>query len=149
MTLTIAFYKGRADDPWGRVKDWAIRKATGGKYSHAELIEGRADLGAQARCLSASSRDGGVREKTIHLTPGHWDLVEMPIDPAEAADFIRQRIGMRYDWRGVFLSQVLAFGGHSKRRWFCSEIIAAALNMERPNRISPQMLFDILAYTSH
>ena len=144
MTLTLAFYKGR-----GGWADWAVRQATNGRYSHVELIEGRADLGQEARCLSSSPRDGGVRERLVLLDPTHWDLVEMNTDPARAARYIRTRIGCGYDWTGILLSHVLAFGGHDKSRWFCSEIIAAALGLDQPNRISPQMLFDILTWQDH
>ena len=144
--ITLAFYKGRADDPWHRLQDAAIRLATRGQYSHVELISGSAEHGEAALCLSSSARDGGVRAKRIALKPESWDLVELRIDQAGPAQFIQSRIGARYDYAGVLLSQVLAFGGHDKARWFCSEIIAAALGLPNPQRLSPQLLFDVVTW---
>jgi hypothetical protein len=144
--ITLAFYKGRSSQRWQRIQDAAIRRMTGGQYSHVELIEGRAVLGEVALCLSSSGRDGGVREKEILLKPDSWDLMLLDVDPSGPAEFIRARIGARYDYTGIVLSQVFALGGHSKVNWFCSEIIGRALGLLSSQRISPQMLFDVVAW---
>lgn len=142
--MTLAFYKGRGASLWQRVQDKAIRFATGGKYSHVELIAGTALHGKIAQCLSSSGRDGGVRSKRILLKPESWDLIELQIDPDRPAQFIRDRIGAPYDYKGILLSQVLALGRHDESRWFCSEICAAALSIPSPQRVSPQFLFELL-----
>jgi len=144
--VTLAFYKGRASDPWHRAQDAAIRLATRGTYSHVELIPGSITLGDTATCLSASGRDGGVRSKRILLKPTSWDLVPLDIAHKPAAQFILARIGARYDYKGILLSQLVALGRHSETRWFCSEIVAAALGIKNPHRVSPQMLFDIVLW---
>jgi len=144
--ITLAFYKGRASNPWHRFQDGVIRRVTGGVYSHVELIAGSASLGAEHLCLSASGRDGGVRAKVLTLKPAHWDLVELINPQSSAVRFIRDRIGARYDYRGLILSQVFALGRHSADRWFCSEICAAALGLPNPQRLSPQMLFDVVTW---
>ena len=142
--ITLAFYKGSGRTRWERLKDSAIRFATCGIYSHVELIEGAPELGQLALCYSSSSRDGGVRAKWIPLDPGRWDLVHLPIDSGLAVDFIQQRIGAKYDYLGILLSHVLAASSHDKQRWFCSEICAAAIGFDQPNRFSPQLLFDLV-----
>ena len=144
MTVTLAFYKGRGKTRSHRFQDAVIRLRTGGKYSHVELIAGHADLDAHALCLSASGRDDGVREKRIFLKSESWDLVQIDIDPAGPVDFIKQRIGARYDYTGLLLSQALSLGIHEDLLWFCSEIVAAALGLPKPERFSPQFLFDVL-----
>lgn len=147
MAVTLAFYKGTALSRWHRLQDRAIRLATRGRYSHVELI-GRTVLhGAFARCLSSSGRDGGVRAKHILLRPESWDLVELRIEPLEPVNFICTRIGAGYDYTGLLFSQVLALGRHDETRWFCSEIIAASLGLPNPQRVSPQLLFDIVTWT--
>lgn len=146
MTLTLAFYKGRSDRLWHRMQDAAIRWATRGRYSHVELIAGSAQHGEIAQCLSSSGRDGGVRSKRILLKPDSWYLVELQIDPAKPTQFIRDRIGAQYDYKGILLSQVLALGRHDEPRWFCSEICAAALDLPNPQRVSPQFLFDVVTW---
>lgn len=144
--ITLAFYKGLATDPWHRLPDVGIRFATRGRYSHVEFIAGAADFGQPLECLSSSGRDGGVRSKVMVLPPAHWDLVQLAIDADGPADFIRTRIGARYDYTGLLLSHVLAFGRHDEDRWFCSEIIAAALGLPNPQRLSPQLLFDVVIW---
>lgn len=144
--ITLAFYKGLATDPWHRLQDAGIRFATRGKYSHVEFIAGAADFGQPLECLSSSGRDGGVRPKVMVLKPAHWDLVRLAIDADGPADFIRSRIGAGYDYTGLLLSHVLAFGRHDEDRWFCSEIIAAALGLSNPQRLSPQLLFDVVTW---
>jgi hypothetical protein len=144
--ITLAFYKGRGKTRWQRLQDAAIRLATRGRYSHVELIAGNALHGDIAQCLSSSGRDGGVRAKRILLKPESWDLVELRIDHAKPARFIRDRIGAQYDYKGILLSQVLALGRHDESRWFCSEICAAALDLPNPQRVSPQFLFDVVTW---
>lgn len=144
--ITLAFYKGRGTSFWHRVQDALIRFATRSDYSHVELIEGPAEHGAEAVCLSSSGRDGGVRVKPILLKPESWDLVEMPDQPAEIGQFIRDRVGARYDYVGIVLSQILSLGRHSPDKWFCSEICAAALGMPNAQRMSPQALYDVVGW---
>ncbi|WP_052265148.1 hypothetical protein [Ruegeria sp. ANG-R] len=144
--ITLAFYKGRSADFWSRATDAVIRAATRGRYSHVEFIPGPVELGSEYVCLSSSGRDGGVREKMIHLSPEHWDLVELAIPSADPEAYIRERIGAPYDYPGLILSHFFAFGGHDKARWFCSELCAAALGLPDPHRVSPQMLFDIVTW---
>lgn len=144
--ITLAFYKGRGTSWQQRVQDWVIRVATGGQYSHVELIEGSADFNSVQLCLSSSGRDGGVREKRMKLDPAKWDLVEMRVDAVRPAAFIRDRIGRRYDYPALIFSQLLALGRHEPNRWFCSEIIAASLGLDQPHRFSPQMLFEVVTW---
>ena len=68
----------------------------------------------------------------IVLKPAHWDLVQLAIDADGPPEFIRSLIGCRYDYTGLLLSHVLAFVRHDEDRWFCSEVIAAALGLPNP-----------------
>jgi hypothetical protein len=144
MTVTLAFYKGQGATIFDRLRDRAIRAATGGMYSHVELVAGAAGHDRSGVCLSSSGRDGGVRQKLITLRVESWDLVALPDEAARPCRFIQDHLGARYDYAGILMSQVLAFGRHSPDRWFCSEICAAALGFPDPQRISPQFLFDLV-----
>lgn len=146
MTVTLAFYKGRGTTLPERLQDGAIRLATRGIYSHVELIAGDAKSGLASICMSASARDGGVREKSILLKPDSWDLVTLSLDAVGPSAFLRRHFGARYDYTGIMLSQVLALGRHDPDKWFCSEICAAALGVPNPQRMSPQMLFDVVTW---
>lgn len=146
MTVTLAFYKGRGKTFVQRVQDGAIRAATRSIYSHVELIAGLAVHDEPAICRSSSGRDGGVREKSILLKPESWDLVPVKVAPEGPCSFIADHMGARYDYTGVLLSHVLALGRHNPEQWFCSEICAAALGIPNPQRVSPQLLFDVVAW---
>jgi hypothetical protein len=149
VTVTLAFYQGRGNTVFQRFQDGLIRSVTGGIYSHVELISGAALPGHCSMCLSASGRDGGVRQKRILLTAESWDLVFLRMDDEAPCQFIRDHLGARYDYAGLMLSQVLAFGRHNPDQWFCSEICAAALGLPNPQRVSPQFLFDVVTWAGN
>lgn len=142
--ITLAFYKGRGKSWSHRAQDGLIRFATRSPYSHVEMIAGPAEIGAAHMCLSSSGRDGGVREKEITLKPESWDLVAMNSDAEAPAGYIRDRIGAPYDYLGILLSQVFSLARHDERKWFCSEICAAALGIANAQRMSPQALHDVI-----
>lgn len=137
---TLAFYHGRGARRWHRVQDAAIRFYTKSRYSHVELIAGRAEYGQLATCLSSSGRDGGVREKRIRLDRSQWELVTLSIDPERPERFIRDRIGAGYDYRGILLSQLIPGRRHNPDKWFCSEICAEAIGLAQGWRYSPGRL---------
>ena len=148
MLVTLAFYKGHGKRLINKLQDKAIRLRTGGKYSHVELIEGATRLDIKAKCLSSSVREGGVRQTSIFLDRLKWDLLILPVSD-DAAEFIRQRISCRYDYLGIFLSQAITANVQDQSRWFCSEIIAAAIGFKNPHRFSPPTLHDALAWCAH
>lgn len=135
--MQAAFYKGRTR-LFNRVCSWWLR----GPYSHCELIVG-VDLQGRSICASSSFMDGGVRIKAMHLDPAHWDLVEVAGDSAKAWGWAADRDGDGYDLLGLagFIARVL---GHDKRRWFCSEAVAAMLGMPDPWRFDPCSLYAAL-----
>ena len=61
----LAFYQGS-----GRPDDRLIRFATNSHFSHVELVhanEGQSSPPTLAEAISASGRDGGVRQKKINF----------------------------------------------------------------------------------
>lgn len=129
----IAAYKGE-----GRLYDHLIRIWTRSPYSHVEIALGRTET--HFRGLSASPRDGGVRVAEIEIKPDHWDFFE-----AEGnLTAIEPLVGARYDWKGIFLSQILPFGLDSPSRYFCSELAAVYLGLPKPQSYSPRKIVDYL-----
>jgi len=137
--LKLAFYKGR-----GTATDRLIRTVTRSQFSHVELVLGPAVLGQEARCLSASYRDGGVRFKIIRLTPGRWVLRDVGgwADPERAWNRAAVQIGADYDLMGIALTFALPLRREAHGKWFCSELCADALDLPRPHTIAPGDLFD-------
>lgn len=137
--MMLAFYKGRKrDNPGAKVFDRLVCWWTRGNYSHCELVFGD-DL-KDAFCCSSSFRDGGVRQKTIDLTSGRWDTVQIKdYDEARALAWFFEHYGQKYDVPGLF-GFILPWRTHHPNRWFCSEACAAALGIESPHRLSPNGL---------
>ncbi|MCC8342808.1 hypothetical protein LNN35_08410 [Pseudomonas stutzeri] len=134
--IYLALYKGR-----GTLFNRLVRLWTRSKYSHCELVL------ADGRWLSASAMDGGVRAKHIELNLEHWDLIPLPwADYSQIAHVFRANAGQGYDFFGLFGSQLLPVGLHSRRRWFCSEFCAAALGFPMPQRYSPAQLGEVVQH---
>lgn len=144
--MFLAFYRGRGSAFAHRVQEWAISTLTRSPYTHVEFVPtGQAAVpGREYPCLSASGRDGGVREKAIFLTADRWELIPVPWAPAGAEAAMRAQLGAGYDYAGIILSHMLGFNRQDSGRWFCSEIVAHALGLGRPYRYSPGDLRDVV-----
>lgn len=147
--MQIAFYKARH----GTLLDRLIDACTGRVgYSHVELVF------SDGTWFSSSARDGGVRFKRIDPDPAHWTIFPARITGAHehaVRCWATTQLGRKYDYPGV-LGFVLPALRLSRRRWFCSEICAAALSrsvLEHARtptraRISPNALFLIHQYAA-
>ena len=131
--IYLALYKGR-----GTLFNRLICLWTRSPYSHCELVM------PDGGWLSASAMDGGVRAKRIELDLEHWDLIPLPwADRRQIFHVFCLNQGRGYDFFGLFGSQLLPVGLHSRRRWFCSEFCAAALGFPMPQRYSPAQLGEV------
>lgn len=116
--IDVIFYKG-PEDLLGK----GIRWWTGSIYSHCELHFGSGE------CWS-SWPGVGTRWVQRQLRADWWDIV--PVRGVDGMDgkvraWCEGELGCKYDWRGIYFSQVFPWGWHSNRRWFCSEACTAAL----------------------
>ena len=137
--LRAAFYKGTHAGLPG-VYNRLVRWWTRSPYSHAELVF---DDGQAA---SSSAMDGGVRFKAIEFDPALWDFVPVPAGLAPAARaWFAEHSGQAYDLLGN-LHFVISAVGDDKRKWFCSEAVAAALGMPDPERFDPGTLHAALSF---
>lgn len=127
MTLTLAFYVGR-----GNVGDRAIRMATRSPFSHVEMLAPYFNPRKRVMlAISASPRDGGVREKMIDFHPARWTFMELrPWYAAHAYDRALTQVGQGYDWTAIAFTFALALGRQSPNRRTCSELVAAALGFD-------------------
>ena len=131
MMIVLALYKGRGD--W---KDKAIRFFTRGQYSHCEMAVANGD---EWDCYTSSPRDGGVRMKTMKLSPTEWDLIKLPekyIIPT--IQLFHQTKGAKYDLIGALSVVILA--RENREKWFCSEWCGSVLGLPESWRFSPNDL---------
>lgn len=124
----------------------AVRIVGRGPYSHAELVFAGRDAverGEPVESWSASWMDGGVRCKRIAFDPSRWHFVALPrADAAQAREWFLTHDGEPYDLAGN-VRFVFPLIPDSRRGWFCSEAIAAALGWAEPWRYEPNHLVTI------
>jgi hypothetical protein len=129
--MQVLFYIGK-----GKLFDRLIRWWTNSRYSHCEIVINGMAFSAdawtnQVRAVSASS-----------FNPQNWEWVTVDGDKEASLTFVTGQLGKRYDWLGI-LGFLLPGRINDPKRWYCSEICAAALGIgKRP--ISPQQLYEIL-----
>lgn len=143
MKTRIAFYRGRkSENDHALICDRLICWVTGNPFSHCELVtDGGGGDEAIAWMLSSSIRDGGVREACRVLVPGRWLVVEFDGDSKPAIEYIRSRIGTPYGWLDL-LSFLLPWRVSWSGSDFCSEVVSAALGLDKPWHKSPGDLWD-------
>jgi hypothetical protein len=137
--LQAAFYKGTHTGLPG-VYNRLVRWWTRSQYSHVELVF------ASGHAASSSYMDGGVRFKVIDFDPDLWDFVDLPAELERSAwAWFAAHEGQGYDLLGN-LHFVLSAVGDDKRKWFCSEAVAAALGMPAPERFDPGTIHAALSF---
>lgn len=139
----LAFYVGK-----GNLVDRAIRFATHSPYSHVELVSLGKVIEHRSRTMwsmSASARDGGVREKAITFQAGRWEF--LPLENWYG-DFVwskaKAELGRSYDYLGILFNFTVQIRRHLRGSWFCSELCGHALGLDQPHRLSPGALYDVV-----
>jgi hypothetical protein len=135
----LASYKATQPGMLGLVNR-AIRFFTKSQYSHSEIAIGN-PFDAPAVCLSSVGVEGGVRPKTMQLSPTKWDLIELHhVTPADVLAFLQQHKGKRYDLIGCVRSVLPFVSREHPDNWFCSEVCAAIIGHPEPWRMHPGVL---------
>lgn len=118
-----------------------VRFWESGDSSHCELIF------SDGIAASASLVDGGVRFKQIDFDPLHWIVIDLgnAFDEAYARQWFEDRVkeGAQYDLFGQLRFLISPLKGDSNRYW-CSEAVAAALQLREPWRYGPNLLKSVL-----
>ena len=136
--MIVAFYKGTHEGISG-LYNVIVRAWDRGTYSHCEVIF------SDNMSASASYIDGGVRFKNISYSSDNWDFVDIGnVDEHSAREWFVRHQGQGYDLRGN-LHFVIGFIGDSKKKWFCSEAVAASLGFKEPWRFTPNTLYATLS----
>lgn len=140
--MCLAFYTGK-----GNLVDRVIRIATRSPYSHVELVHGSISNNSlrTSWSISASARDGGVREKSIEFQAGRWEF--LPIEGwSDDQIWIRAEaeLGRPYDYLGILFNFTVPIRRHLRGSWFCSELCGHALGIDQPHRLSPGGFYDVV-----
>lgn len=140
MTFRAAFYKSTHAGLPG-LYNRAVRWITHSQYSHCELIF------SDGMAASSSFMDGGVRFKSdIDFNTDKWDFIKLPDELELAArTWFNKHTGDKYDIKGNLHFIFGAIGDNADKE-FCSEALAAALDVPDPWRFSPVLLYHTLRY---
>ncbi len=144
LTIVIALYKGNGKDG---IKDKAIKMWTKSKYSHVELI-------LPNGTMIGSLPNVGIRA-TSDYNLSEYDLYPIEVTQAQVAIILNiflEENGCKYDWEGIFLSQIVSFHRQSSNKWFCSEFMAYILMAIKvmpdvgmdPARFSPEDIYKFI-----
>jgi hypothetical protein len=143
--MKVAFFRGTHPGLPGLfcvVVKWWLR----GDFSHAELVFGEPNEQGQSLCWSSTFLDKGVRSKLQDISTDEWVVVDLPtndfVEDAALAWF-RQHEGQPYDVRAL-LGFVFRRVPQTKKRWFCSESVAAALGFHQSWRLDPVTFFTVI-----
>lgn len=134
--IYVASYKS-TQPGWQGIFNRGIRWLTKSPYSHTEVCIGHPFHGP-VPCISSSGVDGGVRAKTMQLSPEKWDVLPMPwVTEQDVLAFLQKHQGSGYDYMGAgrFLLP-FALRDHPIK-WFCTEAVAAIAGFDDPWRFSP------------
>lgn len=134
--MVLASFKGNRPGIAG-LFSIAVKWWLGGAYSHTELIFSDGVSG------SSRSPDGGVFLKEVEYNKEDWDFLQIDGDEQAARQWFIDHEGEDFDFLGL-LGFVWTRGLNRRRRWFCSEAVAAALGFQEPHRFDPCFLHAIL-----
>ncbi len=153
--MRIAFYKGRGHGIFNFIASYGVKLFTLGRYSHVEIIDDRGD---EWKWYSASAfNEGTVRVKIFDHDPKNWDIFDLKPEVKDRHNdkrvfaYVCTQLGKKYDWLGIFGSQVLPLTVDKHDKWFCSEICHKSLceglyliPRLKSEQVSPNKLYKIL-----
>ena len=139
--LRLAFFKAKC----GAFDDRVIDFWTGGSgYSHCELV-----INSKRTAGSHIAADGVAYFYYDNIfANGKWDIYEIESPSNAAVSFMETQIGKKYDLLGLILTFIIPIKKQYNDKWWCSEILMAAINKQliqnHPTNISPNKLVEIL-----
>lgn len=137
LKITIAFKEIKKSSG---IHAKAIGWWTKSNFYHVEMSVGD-------KWISSNSDEGGVTFKDLLPLNNKWTYIHLePIIISnktwnEIKQYIEEQKGKKYDWCGIFFSQILPFTLHSRNKWFCSEIVTKILQL-----LGVSKTFDLLPH---
>jgi hypothetical protein len=136
----IIFYRGPEDLAGKLIRGW-----TRSPYSHCEIHFGQGD------CFSAQAGQGCRYVSYAPNALRQWwtavPLILLPNEESRIRRFCSDEEGCGYDYWGALFAAGLSANWRSEKKWFCSELCAAALQVigmlpkEKAWRMTPGGLY--------
>jgi hypothetical protein len=126
MTVIVAFKHKLSGSFMARMKQKLIKAWTRSNYYHVEII-------IDNYWIQADNDIGVVRHKLRPFSK-KYDYIEVAFSGSETQEeevkcFVDSQIGAKYDWLGIYFSQIIKLGINKKDRWFCSELVSRVLQL--------------------
>lgn len=130
---------------WDNLRKGKILQALGvflitlrGKYYHIEFVHNN--------IAYSSTMSEGVRAINISkLNKDEYEIKEIQnVNIADALERFGEIRGFKYDWLGIFLSQMFPINKHHPKKLFCSETVAHMLRVSTPHFYGVNLLDNYL-----
>jgi len=148
--LYVVFYKG-LEDFYGKI----VRLWTFSPYSHSFLV---LEKNNNFTAFEANSNYNKVRSFNFNISYleknssfyKNYDYFKFKLNSNQfknISNFLVQQLDKKYDWLGIFLSQIIPMNIEEKEKWFCSELCAYVIskylfNLKYlPQKYSPGKLY--------
>ncbi len=140
--IYLAFYRGLSNkSAWKRFKQRFVKLWTGGPYCHCEIIHQSAMKSTWYGALTYNPEGVGKRELVVKSK--NWDIFDITefVDNESLLKFLNSKVGLKYDWLGIYLYQFIPIGIDRSDRYYCSEYLAEALGFGKPAQYNPNSFF--------
>jgi len=123
---------------------WLVRWFTWSKWNHVDInIDGTYYAAQEGKGVF---RNDGKVENVLDMDT--IQILDTARNKQHLETFLKYQLDKEYDWHGI-LGFILRKGIDNKDKWFCSELIATALNkigyqFPEPFKVSPGSLFKML-----
>lgn len=152
MKLYVCFLQANSEllesHVLNRAASWLV--STPNPMIHTEILFAEEAKGSDISGYACSIHYGsGVFLEQKRFRRADWQFREIPCSAEQidkAFDFCQDRVGDSFNYVGYYLHPFCS-PRVSERRWFCSEIVAGALNaadVEVAPSLHPQRLYDAL-----
>jgi len=153
MRLILAF-KHTPDDGIAWYWRWAAKITKWGTKSDFFHVE----IAIDDKWIGAHTEKGIEIHPFQELYDKTFDYYELIVEDLTESqhikfwEFVKAQEKTGYDWKGIYLTQVIKIDLESKKKWFCSEIVSKILQMlyvkpfidMKPSRASPQTVFNLI-----
>lgn len=114
----------------------AIKIYTWHPYTHVDLVVSRPSY---EYTPPMEYYVGALPNKGVmtHRSPARDEkFMTLDVDETKVYEFAHMQVGKKYDWFGIFGLAVRDGDFQEQNKWFCSELIGAAINYASPNFFS-------------
>ena len=146
MKVTIALKKKSKDGLFDKLIEQAIKIWTRSKYFHVEMI-------IKDVWVSTNPTAGAVYMNKLQPLNDNYDYFDVEVDGRrinKVMDFLNAQVGKKYDYWGLFFSTVFTMNVEDRNKWFCSELVAEALNVfgfkvpKNANEMTPEDIYQMI-----